>query len=83
MLAQLLKPSVILRRKFLTDGVFGANRTWLLLGGLFIAASKVKELLGPREPKPVFVEELEPGQRLVIAHSEGGSAKKKRKRKKR
>lgn len=81
MLKTLFKPSALLRRKFVTDGVFGGNRIWLLLGGVFVLASKVRELLGPRQPKPVYIEELQPGQRIVIAHSEAVK-KKKRKRKK-
>lgn len=67
---RLLRPVRIIKRKGLTSGLFGGDSKWLALGGLVWAAGKVRGLLGFGEPEPMYIEDLKPGQRLVIAHSE-------------
>ena len=76
---RLLRPVRIIKRKFITAGLFGGDRKWLILGGLVMAGSRAKNLLGFGEPEPVYIEEIEPGQRLVLAHAESTRRRKKRK----
>lgn len=69
-LFRLLRPMRLIKRKGLTAGLFGGDSKWLAIGGLVWAAGKVRSGLGFGDPEPVYIEDLKPGQRLVIAHSE-------------
>ena len=67
-LLKLLKPLRFLRRRAIYSGVFGGNRTWLAVGGAAWVARWIRSLFAGGEPSTVFLEELKPGQRLVITH---------------
>jgi hypothetical protein len=54
------------RRRAITDGVFGGNRKWLVLGGLAWAL-RAYLWASAREPEVVYRAELEPGETLVLA----------------
>lgn len=75
---RLLRPVRIIKRKAITRGLFGGDRKWLVLGGIVFFSSKVKSLLGYGEPTPVYIEELAKGERVVVAHAESTSRRKKR-----
>lgn len=72
-----LKPSFILRRRFIYDGLMGGNRKWLILGGVawFFFLSRRVLVGGP--PHPVYAEDLAPGEKLLITHIPG-SGKRRR-----
>lgn len=79
---RLLKPSLLLRRKALRSGVLGGDRKWL---GVFVTMflwRRVKSLFGFGDPQPVYIEDVEPGQRFVVAHEESTSRRKRRKARK-
>lgn len=59
-------------------GVFGGDRLWLTIGGVIWTRRKIKELLGRGEPEPVYTEEVEPGERVVMVHSESTSRRRRR-----
>ena len=67
---RILRPVRLIKRKAITAGLFGGDRKWLILGGMVFLGGKVKELFGFGEPQQVFLEEIEPGQRLVLAHDQ-------------
>ncbi len=46
-------------------GVLRGNQVWLVVGA---AAWMMRRVRRGREPHPVFVEELEPGQAVTITH---------------
>lgn len=75
---RLIRPIRLIKRKGITAGLFGGSRGWLALGGIVWFFGRVKSIFGFGEPEPVFIEDLKPGQRLVIAHSD--AAKRKRRR---
>jgi len=81
-LRRFLKPSVLLRRKALRSGLLGGDRKWL---GVFVTMfvwRRVKALFGFAEPQPVYIEDVQPGQRFVVAHQESTSRRKRRKARK-
>ena len=74
---KLLRPMRFLRRKAISGGVFGGSRTWLVVGGAAWALRSVGRIFGLGEPRPVFTDELRPGERIVILH---GPAQRRRRR---
>ncbi len=66
------------RRRAITDGLFGGNRRWLVLGGLAWALRAV-QWASQREEHVVYLAELQPGETLVLSR-EAPKEKKKRKR---
>ena len=69
-LFRILRPVRLIKRKAITAGLFGGDRRWLILGGMVFIGGRVKALFGFGEPEPVYIEELKPGQRFVVAHDE-------------
>lgn len=53
------------RRRAITDGVFGGNRRWLVLGGLAWAL-RAYQWASDRQPEVVYRAELRPGETLVL-----------------
>lgn len=78
-LRRFLKPSVLLRRKALRSGLFGGQRGWLSVWIIMFVWRRLKALFGFGDPQPVMVEDVEPGQRFVIAHEPSTSRRKRRK----
>lgn len=68
----------IIKRRAIMRGLFGGSRFWLALGGIVFVGGKIKELFGFGEPEPVFVEEIDPARRVVVAHSETSSRRMRR-----
>jgi len=66
----LLKPTVLLRRLAMQRGLFGGDRFWLGVGGAMWLAKTMRKMVSGGEPTPRFIEELKPGQRLVITNPE-------------
>lgn len=79
-LLRILRPARFLRQRAIYSGLFGGNRTWLMLGGAAWGMRWLRGLFGAGEPSTVFLEEIKPGQRLVITHPEATKKKSRRKR---
>ena len=77
---RILRPIRLIKRKALLKGVFGGDRKWLFAGGVVFVGGKIKDLVGFGEPEPVYTEEVEPAQRLVVAHAPATSRRKRRKK---
>lgn len=75
---RILRPIRIIKRKAITKGLFGGDRKWLLLGGIVFVSGRIRSLLGFGEPEPVYIEELEAGQRVVVAHEQPRGRRKRR-----
>ena len=54
------------RRRAISDGVFGGNRRWLVLGGLAWAL-RAYQWAATRDEQVVYRAELKPGETLVLA----------------
>ena len=68
-LFRLLRPMRIIKRKALTQGLFGGDRKWLVLGGIVFVFGRLKGLLGFGEPQPVYTEVLKPGEEFAFTQS--------------
>lgn len=79
-LKRFLKPSILLRRKALRTGVFGGDRKWLSIYLIMWVWRRLKSLFGFAEPQPVYIEDVEPGQRFVVAHEDNSSSRRKRRK---
>lgn len=77
-LFKILRPIRLIKRKGVTAGLFGGDRKWLMLGGIVFIGGKLKALLGFGDPEPVYIEDLKPGERLVVAHPESTRRRKRR-----
>jgi hypothetical protein len=66
--SRLLRPSALLRRRFIVNGVMGGNRKWLILGGAAWFLHYARRILFGSDPVAVYTEELAPGEKLVITH---------------
>lgn len=77
-LFRILRPIRLIKRKGLISGVFGGDRKWLALWLLVTAGGKIKSLFGYGEPEQVYLEDLKPGERLVVAHPEAARRRKRR-----
>ena len=66
------------RRKAITEGVFGGNKRWLVLGSLAWALRAYQYAVA-RETAVVYKAELKPGETLVLAR-QAPKTKGKRKR---
>jgi hypothetical protein len=78
-LFRILRPIRLIKRRALTKGLFGGDRKWLVLGGIVFAGGKIRDLFGFGEPEPVYVEEIERNERMIVAHSATSKRKKRRK----
>ena len=78
-LKRFLKPSIFLRRKALRSGVFGGQKGWLSVWVIMFLWRRIKGLFGFGEPEPVLIEDIEPGQRFVVAHEPSTKRRKVRK----
>ena len=67
------------RRRGITDGVFGGNRRWLVLGALAWAL-RAYQWAATREETVVYAAELKPGETLVLARQAPKSEKKRGRR---
>ena len=65
------------RRRAITDGVFGGNRRWLVLGGLAWAL-RAYQYASSRQPEVVYRAEIRPGETLVLARQEPKKARRGR-----
>jgi len=68
-LIRLIRPVRLIKRKGLISGLFGGSPGWLALGGTVWFFGKVRELIGFGEPETVYINELKPGDRIVLAHA--------------
>lgn len=78
-LKTLLKPSRILRQRALYRGLFGGNRAWMGVGAVMWTYKTIRKLFSGGDPSARYIEELKPGERLVITHPEP-APKRRRKR---
>ncbi|MEM7092902.1 MAG: hypothetical protein AAF567_07860 [Actinomycetota bacterium] len=67
---RILKPVRLIKRRAITRGLFGGDRTWLVLGGLVWIGGRIRALFGFGEPQPVYTHEIDSGSRFVLAHSD-------------
>lgn len=81
-LRRLLKPTVLIKRNAVLKGILGGDRKWLIMGIVVWVGGKAKSLLGFGVPKPVYLETVKQGQRLVIAHQDSSNRRKRRKARK-
>ena len=65
------------RRRAITEGVFGGNRRWLVLGGLAWAL-RAYQYASSREPEVVYRAEIRPGETLVLERQEPKKTKRGR-----
>lgn len=65
------------RRRAITEGVFGGNRRWLVLGGLAWAL-RAYQYASTREPQVVYRAEIRPGETLVFERQEPKKTKRGR-----
>ena len=79
-LKRFLKPSILLRRKALRTGVFGGDRKWLAIYLIMWVWRRLKALFGFGDPQPVLIEDIDPGQRFVVAHEDSSSSRRKRRK---
>ena len=73
-----LRPMRLIRRRVIRRGLLGGDRLWLGIGALIFLNDRIKSLFGFGEPKTVYVEELKPGERVVLAHEEKGGRRRRR-----
>jgi hypothetical protein len=66
------------RRRGVTDGLFGGNKRWLVLGSLAWAV-RAYQWAATRDEQVVYTAELKPGETLVLAR-QAPKPKKKGKR---
>ena len=61
-------PFGYLRRQAIVRGLVGGSRGWLLLGTVAWGFHLFRRFASTRRLRTVLSEELQPGERLVIAH---------------
>ena len=66
---KLLRPMRFLRRKAIYGGLLGGSRKWLVVGGAAWAVHSIGRVFGLGDPEPLFTDDLEPGERIVILHN--------------
>jgi hypothetical protein len=69
----------IARRRAITDGLFGGNRRWLVLGGLAWAL-RALQWASAKDEQVVYVAELKPGETLVLSREAPEDVERRRKR---
>lgn len=69
-LLRILRPARFLRQRAIYSGLFGGNRGWLMVGGAAWVMRWLRGLFAGGDPATVYLEELKPGQRLVVSHPE-------------
>lgn len=67
------------RRRAITDGLFGGNRKWLVLGSLAWAL-RALQWATTRDEEVVYRAELRPGETLVLAREAPRPKGRKRRR---
>lgn len=72
----------LLRSRSLARGVFGGDRLWLGMAILLWGGRFARRFLSGGTPQTVYLEDLNPGERLVIAHPEGGARPTRRQQRK-
>jgi len=65
------------RRRAITDGLFGGDRKWLVLGGLAWAL-RAWQYATTKDEKVVYATTLEPGETLVLARQAPKTTKKRK-----
>ncbi len=60
-----LSPALIIRRKAITQGFFGDNRMWRVIGLLIVGRMILHKVMG-RGSQTIAVERLEPGQKIIL-----------------
>lgn len=76
-LRNLLRPSKLLRRRALYQGLLGGSRGWLSVGMVMWVWGFLKRFFAGGDPLTRYMEELQPGERLVIAHPEPAPSRRK------
>jgi len=74
---QLLHPSKLLRRRAMYKGLLGGSRGWLSIGLVMWTWDFLKRFFAGGDPLTRYMEELQPGERLVIAHPEPALSRRK------
>lgn len=77
-LFKFLRPMRMLRRRAITQGLFGGNSFWMAFGGLAWVFRWVGRLLGVSEPTPKYTQVIEAGDRFVMVHEAEGPLKQKK-----
>ena len=60
-----LRPMALLRRRALTEGVFGPSTGWKVVALLIFGGKKLQDSIGKRE-QIVATEKMEPGETLIL-----------------
>lgn len=68
----------MLRRRAITQGLFGGNSFWMAFGGLAWVFRWIGRLLGVSEPTPKYTQVIEAGDRFVMVHEAEGPLKQKK-----
>lgn len=56
---------ILLKRRALREGILGGSALWRIAAVMMFGLPVVRRLLG-RHPETVLIEELRPGERMVI-----------------
>jgi hypothetical protein len=59
------KPSMLIVRRAMVDGLFGRSRFWKAIAFLIIARRTVRKLMGS-DPRLVAVEKIRPGETITL-----------------
>jgi hypothetical protein len=60
-----LSPALLIRRKAISQGFFGENRMWRIIG-LFIVGRMILNKIMGKGSETVAIERLEPGQQIIL-----------------
>ena len=60
-----LSPALLIRRKAITEGFFGDNRLWRIIGLLIVGRMLLHKVMG-KGSQTVAIERLEPGQQIIL-----------------
>lgn len=72
----------LLRRRAITQGLFGGSRGWLLFGGLAWVGRWFRNLFGTPEPTLRYSGDVGAGDRFVLVHEADSPLQKKKQAKK-
>lgn len=67
-LLRFLRPMLYARRKAVFAGIYGGNRTWLVIGGAAWVFHWLGRLVGLADPTPRYTQELSRGERVIVVH---------------
>jgi hypothetical protein len=68
------RPSFLITRRAMVDGLFGDSRLWKLIAFVIIGRRMLRRIMGS-EPRIIAVERIRPGETLILRGVTGRAAK--------